>query len=117
MTTVYKIVSADAWKAAEQPGVFAGSEVDARDGFIHLSTPSQVRRTAELHFKGQDDLVLVVVDTARLGAALRFEPARSSDLFPHLYGPLPLSSVLSVQPLPLDAQDAYWNKAKAGERK
>ncbi len=101
MTTVYKIVAADLWQAAESNGVFAGAGIDLDDGFIHLSTAAQARRTARLYFAGQGDLVLVAADGAQLGDALKYEPSRDSDLFPHLYGPLPLTAVLSVRPLPL----------------
>lgn len=103
MTTVYKIVAADLWQAAEDSGVFTGAGIDLDDGFIHLSTGSQARRTAELYFKGQDNLALVAVDGARLGEVLKYEPSRDGDLFPHLYGPLPLTAVLSARPLPLGA--------------
>lgn len=101
MTTVYKIVAADLWQAAEDSGVFTGAGIDLNDGFIHLSTGAQARRTARLYFKGQDNLVLVAVDGARLGAALKYEHSRDGDPFPHLYGPLPLTAVQSVRPLPI----------------
>jgi uncharacterized protein (DUF952 family) len=103
MTTVYKIVAADLWRAAEDSGVFAGAGVDLTDRFIHLSTAAQARRTAQLFFAGQDNLVLVAIDEASLGGALKYEPSRGGDLFPHLYGPLPLTAVLSVRPLALGA--------------
>jgi len=103
MTTVYKIVAAELWRAAEDSGVFIGAGIDLNDGFIHLSTAAQARRTAELYFADQDDLVLVAADGASLGAALKYEPSRDGDLFPHLYGSLPLTAVLSVQLLPLGA--------------
>ena len=103
MTTVYKIVAADLWHAAEDSGVFTGAGIDLNDGFIHLSTGAQARRTAQLYFAGQDNLVLVAADEASLGDALKYEPSRDGDLFPHLYGPLPLTAVLSARPLPLGA--------------
>ena len=103
MTTVYKIVAADLWQAAQDSGVFAGAGIDLNDGFIHLSTGAQARRTAQLYFAGQDNLVLVAADGASLGEALRYEPSRDGDLFPHLYGSLPLTAVLSARPLPLGA--------------
>jgi uncharacterized protein (DUF952 family) len=103
MTAVYKIVSADLWRAAEDSGVFTGAGIDLSDGFIHLSTGAQTRRTAQLYFAGQDNLVLVAIDQASLGDALKYEPSRDGDLFPHLYGPLPLTAVLSVRALPLGA--------------
>lgn len=107
MTTVYKIVAADLWHSAEGSGVFGGAGIDLKDGFIHLSTGPQARRTAQLHFAGQDNLVLVAADGPSLGAALKYEPSRDGDLFPHLYGPLPLTAVLSVRPLPLGADGAH----------
>ena len=104
MAVIYKIVAAELWRAAEDSGVFTGAGIDLTDGFIHLSTAAQARRTARLHFAGQDDLVLVADDGTKLGDALKYEPSRDGDLFPHLYGPLPLTAVLSVRPLPLDSE-------------
>ena len=74
-----------------------------QDGYLHFSTGQQVRETAARHFAGQGDLLLIAVDADSLGTALRYEPSRGGDLFPHLYAPLPLSSVLWVKPLPLGA--------------
>lgn len=102
-TPIYKIVSADLWQAAEKTGIFTGAGIDLADGYIHFSTAAQARRTAELYFHGQQNLLLVAVDGADLGEALKYEASRGGDLFPHLYGTLPLSSVLWAKPLPLDA--------------
>jgi len=107
MTTVYKIVAADLWQAAEDSGVFAGAGIDLTDRFIHLSTAAQVRRTAQLYFAGQGSLMLVAIDEPSLGDALKYEPSRDGDLFPHLYGPLLLAAVLSVRPLPLGADGKH----------
>jgi len=106
---VFKLIDRPAWRAAEGAGVFAGSAVDARDGFIHFSTAAQVRETAARHFAGQRDLLLVAIDTAALGSALRWEPSRGGDLFPHLYGPLPLSAVRGVSEVGLgdDGQHVF----------
>lgn len=101
MTTIYKIVPASFWRAAEAQGRFDGAPIDLADGFIHFSAADQVRETARRYFAGIDDLVLVAVDAGRLGAALRWEPSRGGALFPHLYAPLALADVLSVRPLPL----------------
>ncbi|WAJ30380.1 DUF952 domain-containing protein [Antarcticirhabdus aurantiaca] len=98
---IYKIVPRPLWVEAEAAGAFAGAPVDARDGYIHFSTASQVRETAAKHFAGEADLLLVSVDAAALGSALRWEPSRGGALFPHLYDPMPLSAVRAVEPLPL----------------
>lgn len=107
MTTVYKIVAASHWRAAEHDGVFRGSADDLRDGYIHFSTAEQIEATAAKYFSGQDDLVLVSVDGGRLGGALKWEPARGGALFPHLYGELALSAVTKVEPLPLQADGRH----------
>jgi uncharacterized protein (DUF952 family) len=98
---VYKIVPEALWRAAEAAGRFDGAPVDRADGYIHFSTAAQVRETASRHFSGERDLLLVAVDAEALGGALRWEPSRGGVLFPHLYAPLPLSAVRSVERLPL----------------
>jgi len=107
MTIIYKICPASEWRAAERAGVYTGSAVDRRDGFIHFSTAEQVAETAAKHFFGQRDLVLVSVDAANLGKRLKWGPSRGGALFPHLYGALELSAVLRVEPLPLDAAERH----------
>ena len=101
MTVIYKICPAPLWRAAERIGVFHGSEVDRRDGFIHFSSADQVVETAGKHFAGQDGLLLVRIDAAKLGDRLKWEPSRGGALFPHLYGDLELTAVMRVEPLSL----------------
>ncbi len=103
MPTIYKICTAAEWHEAEHAGVYRGSAADLRDGFIHFSSAEQVAETAARHFAGQRDLVLVSVDAQALGANLKWEASRGGALFPHLYGELPLTAVMRVEPLPLDA--------------
>jgi uncharacterized protein (DUF952 family) len=101
--TIFKLVDRASWQAAAASGAFTGSPVDRRDGFIHFSTAAQVRETAARHFAGQADLLIVAVETAALGDALRWEPSRGGALFPHLYAPLALHAVRWTADLPLDA--------------
>ena len=105
--TIYKICDSALWREAEREGVFAGAPVDRADGFIHFSTAGQVAETAARHFAGKGDLLLVAVDAAALGSALRYEPSRGGQLFPHLYGTLTLSAVRWVKPLPLGADGKH----------
>jgi uncharacterized protein (DUF952 family) len=101
---IYTLVRGADWRAAESAGAYTGSADDTRDGFLHLSTAEQVRESARKHRAGERDLWLVAVDPAALGPALRWEPAsggRRPGLFPHLYGPLPVSAVVSAVALPL----------------
>jgi len=98
--TIYKICERVSWQAAERAGLYRGSDADTRDGFIHFSTAAQVAGTAARHFARQTDLMLIAVDGDALGAALKWEPSRGGDLFPHLYAALPLSAVQWARPLP-----------------
>lgn len=104
-TRIYKIVSESEWLAAEAAGRFEGSAVDRRDGFIHFSTAAQAPETAARHFAGANDLVLVAVEACALD--LKWELSRGGALFPHLYGVLPLSAVVRVDPLPLCASGEH----------
>ena len=96
---IYKICPASSWREAERQGVYRGSADDARDGFIHFSAAAQVAETLRKHFQGQTGLFLIAVDADALGDALRWERSRHDQLFPHLYGPLDLGTVLGVQTL------------------
>src|SRR5258708_3681401 len=107
MPTVYKICPAALWREAQCAGVFRGSAVDLRDGFIHFSTAAQAVETAAKHFAGQNDLLVLHVDTAKLGDGLKWEPSRGGALFPHLYGALPLTAVTKVDSLPLGPDGAH----------
>lgn len=101
MTTIYKICPAALWREAERDGVFRGAPVDLQDGYIHFSSAAQVAETAAKHFAGQENLLLIHVDTARLGDRLKWEPSRGGALFPHLYGALDLDAVTKIESLPL----------------
>jgi uncharacterized protein (DUF952 family) len=111
---IYKICPALLWRAAGQAGVFIGAPVDIADGFIHFSTAAQVAETAAKHFAGQRDLLLIAVDTAKLGDALTWEPSRGGALFPHLYAPLMLTAVIAAVPLPLGADGRHVFPALGG---
>ena len=93
---IYKICPRREWEAAEAAGVYRGSADDQRDGFIHLSRKEQVDGTLAKHFVGQKDLVLISVEADVLGDALKYEPSRNGELFPHLYGELPTAIVLGA---------------------
>lgn len=103
MTLVYKILPKSAWDQALAQGHFDGSPIDVQDGYIHFSTAAQAQETAAKHFHGQSGLLVVAIDEADLGAALRWEPSRGGQLFPHLYGPLDPALAREVTDAPLGA--------------
>jgi len=104
VTLLYKVLSRSDWSEAERDGVFCGSQVDRRDGYIHLSSAKQVERTIAVWFADRDDLMLAAIDDGRLGDALKWESSRGGALFPHYYGPLPVERVSWAKPF--SSQDA-----------
>jgi uncharacterized protein (DUF952 family) len=106
LSRIYKILPRTDWEAALQARRFEGSAVDRQDGFIHFSTAGQAQETARRHFRGVGDLVVLEVEADDLGVALRWEPSRGGELFPHLYAHLDAALVRGVSEAPLDAEGA-----------
>ena len=103
----YHICRVDEWAAVQARGSYSGSSQDQADGFIHFSSGAQVIESAAKHRAGQDGLILLEVDQAPLGAALKWELSRNDVLFPHLYGDLPVAAVLRTYPLELDGNGRH----------
>ncbi len=97
---IYKIFRAAEFQAFTQRGRSAGAPIDLTDGYIHLSTATQLPGTLAKHFAGEDGLQLLALEGDSLDA-LRWEPSRGGDLFPHLYRDLMTADVLWSRPLPL----------------
>lgn len=97
--TLLHICTRADWEAALPAGEYRAPSL-AEVGFIHLSAPYQVHLPANRIFAGRTDMVLLRLDPDRLPAPVRWEPGVPTDpesmLFPHLYGPLPVASVLAV---------------------
>ncbi|MEU3860888.1 DUF952 domain-containing protein [Streptomyces sp. NPDC028722] len=93
------------WEAARESGTY---EVSTRgrtlqeEGFIHFSTRAQLPRIAAFlygDYDGPDELVVLVVDPARVGAPVRYETVGpGGEEFPHVYGPVPVAAVVDVEP-------------------
>jgi len=100
---ILKIFRRTEWDAFRAAGQTLGAPIDRADGYIHLSTAAQVAETAAKWFATESDLVLVALDADKLGPALKWEPSRGGQLFPHLYRALGLSDVVWDKSLPLGA--------------
>jgi len=103
---IFKVAPRAEWEAAGE--AYRGSPHDQADGFLHFSTAAQLATTLKLYYAGRDDLVLLAVDTDRLGAALKWEhaPSRGED-FPHLFAALSRSAVIWTKPLARDASGDF----------
>lgn len=102
MTTefVYKLLTADDWQNAQNTGETAAA-IDLQDGYVHLSTASQVAETASLHFNGAESARLLEFKVLSL-TPLTWEESRGGQSFPHLYGPLEIAKADRMWTLQLD---------------
>ncbi len=102
MTLIYHIAEAADWAQAQRDGQYTMStrgRTLAEEGFIHASTAAQVPLVAAAYYRDAPDLVLLVIDTERVGPELRYEQVPGQpDPYPHIYGPLNLSAVLETRP-------------------
>jgi uncharacterized protein (DUF952 family) len=93
---ILHITTPEAWERGRVAGELRPASLDA-EGFIHCSTPRQVVATADRLFGGTGDLLLLVVDPARLTAPLRHEAATDvADTFPHIHGPLNADAIIGT---------------------
>lgn len=99
----FKVLTGPQMAQLEADGVFTGAPIDLADGYIHVSTEAQLTETVDKHFAGQDDLHVVAIDLAVLGEAVKWEPSRGGQLFPHIYADLPLNAAVAYGPLEREA--------------
>ena len=98
---LFHLALAEDWKAASLSGQYDMSTRGLRldqVGFIHLSWREQVAATFERFYADAESVLLLTIDAARLTAPLRADAIASGELFPHLYGPLPLEAVVDWAP-------------------
>lgn len=111
--TVYHIAEARAWPGAEGAGAYAGGAACRADGFIHFSTWDQLPGTLARFFPGRDGLILLAAEPGRLGAALRWEPV-GGEVFPHLYGMLPVACARVLGPIRLGGDGRHVLPSRSG---
>jgi uncharacterized protein (DUF952 family) len=112
MEWLYHIATVPDWDQAQQDGEYRTSTRGrslSEEGFIHASTAAQVLPVANaVYLDEPQDLVLLVLDTGRIGAEIRLEPVPGwADPFPHIYGPLDVAAVVRAVPLERDAAGSF----------
>jgi uncharacterized protein (DUF952 family)/GNAT superfamily N-acetyltransferase len=111
---IYHLIGRDVWAQAQMGTEYAAPSL-ATEGFIHFSTEAQVAGSANKHYAGRTDLLLLEIDPLRLTAELRYESPKSTDrgdqLFPHLYGALNLDAVVAAHPYPPGADGVFADVA------
>ena len=94
------------WEQAQDSGTYQWSTRGMRlteVGFIHCSWQEQVPKTFERFYADAGEIVLLEIDPTRLNSPLRADAIPTGELFPHLYGPLPIEAVRSITPYGSDS--------------
>jgi uncharacterized protein (DUF952 family) len=111
MALIYHIAAAADWEQAVRDGSYRLSTRGvtlAEQGFIHASTQAQVATVANAFYQGLPGLVVLEIDTGRVGPEIRFEQVPgSAEPFPHIYGPLSPEAVVRILPLEADASGRF----------
>ncbi|MGC0271787.1 DUF952 domain-containing protein [Pseudactinotalea sp. Z1739] len=126
MTTIWHLAEPEYWQAAQESGWYdrstRGATLD-QVGFVHCSSPDQLARVAEAGYADvSGDLLVLEVDRAgldRAGSPVRYEPGDpddpASELFPHVYGPIPVTAVVRMIPARIDRGRLHLAPAGSGE--
>ncbi|MBV1854643.1 DUF952 domain-containing protein [Catellatospora tritici] len=101
---IYQIALPEDWAQAQFTGSYTVSTRGVsleQEGYLHASdTLEQIERVRQRYYADRSDLLLLVIDEARLEVpVVRESPAGSTELYPHIYGPLKLTAVAEVRPL------------------
>ena len=93
---IYHITTTQAWEDAQAKQSYLPKDF-AKEGFIHCSIERQIEGVLERFYQGQNDLVKLKIEKAKVQRPVIFELADDlNELFPHIYGPLNLDSVVEV---------------------
>ena len=99
LVKIYKVLTLDEWSRAQTSGIII-TDLDKKDGFIHLSTAVQLNATLSLYFSKEKSVVLLQIDHAQTLHQLKFEapsqPGNRNSAFPHYYGDLNTNFVSKI---------------------
>lgn len=94
---IVHLTTLERWEAAQAAGA-VDAPSRATEGFIHCAFADQVGGVIERHWRGAGEIMALTLDPLALSGRLRVErSAGSGQDYPHLYGELPLSAVLSAR--------------------
>ena len=97
MRNVFKVLTTEDWNRSQKSG-YISTDLDEKDGFIHLSFANQLPLTLQLYFDNVQEIVLLKVDQKNLTNEIIYEDSNSKKRmgkFPHLYGKLPIENILN----------------------
>ncbi|MCA1552997.1 MAG: DUF952 domain-containing protein [Chloroflexi bacterium] len=102
---LFHITTRAEWQRAQRVGAYRAASL-RREGFIHCSGQTQVVRVANAFYRGKRNLVLLLIEPAKVNAPIRHERV-DGRRFPHIYGALNLDAVVQVVDFPPRADGTF----------
>jgi uncharacterized protein (DUF952 family)/DNA-binding CsgD family transcriptional regulator len=88
------------WSVALRAGEYRMSSRNLtleQQGFVHCALRHQIRDVAQKLYRDAHDLVVLVIDSARVQAPVRYEAsAPGGERYPRVYGAIPVAAVTEV---------------------
>ena len=106
VTEIFHFADPTRWQLAQALGQYA-PESFIGEGFIHAATRAQIPGVTERHLRGTGPRVQLTLDCTALGEIVQWEWSDAGgDLFPHVFGPIPLAAVTACAPFDPDQATA-----------
>lgn len=93
---IYHIVLPEVWERFKNRPSYQPESL-ANEGFIHCSYSSQLEAVLERYYRDAERVLILKIDTDRLLPKLVEEPSTNNERYPHIYGRLNHSAVVSVE--------------------
>jgi len=85
---VYKVLTLEEWEEASKIGQIV-TALDQQDGFVHLSSATQLNMTLSLYFLKEEKVILLQINEGDIIEGLTYEYAeKRGGEFAHFYGEL-----------------------------
>jgi len=85
---VYKVLTLGEWEEASKIGQIV-TALDQQDGFVHLSSATQLNMTLSLYFLKEEKVILLQINKGDIIEGLTYEYAdKRGGEFAHFYGEL-----------------------------
>ena len=91
---VYKVLTLGEWEEASKIGQIV-TALDQQDGFVHLSSATQLNMTLSLYFLKEEKVILLQINESDIIEGLTYEYAdKRGGEFAHFYGELSTDKIL-----------------------
>ena len=91
---VYKVLTLGEWEEASKIDQIV-TALDQQDGFVHLSSATQLNMTLSLYFSKEEKVILLQINESDIIEGLTYEYAdKRGGEFAHFYGELSTDKIL-----------------------